>query len=76
MEDFTRDFVRKHFADLTPEERAAAVRSLPPEEQENLFRSLPLDKRMAGLSPEQIRQYLERLPRPRAATPRKPHRKK
>ena len=49
MEDFKRDYVKEHFAQLTPQEREEVLRSLPPEE------------RLAGLSPEQIRQYLERL---------------
>jgi hypothetical protein len=49
MEDFKRDYVKEHFAQLTPQER------------EEVLRSLPAEERLAGLSAEQIRQYLERL---------------
>jgi hypothetical protein len=64
MEDFQRQFVKKHFAKLTPEEREDVIKSLPPEE------------RLAGLSAEQIRQYLDRLSAERSAAPRKPRGKK
>jgi hypothetical protein len=64
MEDFQRQYVKEHFAELTPEERREVLESLPPEE------------RLAGLSEEQIRQFLERLAAGRAAKPRKPRRKR
>ena len=64
MEDFERDYVKEHFAQLTPEEREEVLRSLPPEE------------RLAGLSAEQIRQYLDRLTAGRQAQARKPRRKR
>ena len=63
MEDFQRQFVKEHFAKLTPEEREDVIKSLPPEE------------RLAGLTEEQIRQYLNRLSAERPAAPRKPRRK-
>ncbi len=87
MADFERDVMRERFAELSPEEQADVVRSLPPERQEHLMRSLPPERqehlvrslppeqRLAGLSAEEIRRYLERLPAPRA-TSRKPRRKK
>jgi hypothetical protein len=64
MEDFTRDFIKEHLPELTPEEREDVLRSLPPEE------------RLAGLSAEEIRQYLDRLTAGRPAEPRKPRRKR
>ena len=64
MEDFQRQYVKEHFAELTLEERREVLESLPPEE------------RLAGLSEEQIRQFLDRLAAGRAAKPRKPRRKR
>jgi hypothetical protein len=56
MEDFKRDYVKEHFPQLTPKEQA------------EVLRSLPLEQRLAGLSVEQLRQYLDRLT---AAPPRR-----
>jgi hypothetical protein len=64
MEDFQRQYVKEHFPQLSPEEREEVLRSLPPEE------------RLAGLSPEQIQEYLDRLTVGKPAAPRKPRRKK
>jgi hypothetical protein len=64
MEDFNRQYVKKYFARLTPEE------------QEDVLKTLPPEKRLEGLSEEQIQQYLERLRAGRPAEPRKPRRKK
>jgi hypothetical protein len=64
MEDFKRDFFKEHFAQLTPEEREEVLQALPPEE------------RLAGLSAEQIRRYLARLPGEHPPSPRKSRRKK
>ena len=64
MEDFVRDYIKEHLPKLTPEE------------QEEVLQSLPLEKRLAGLSAEQIRQYLDRLNKRRPTEPRKPRRKK
>ena len=63
MADFRRDYIKEHFPQLTPEE------------QEDVLQSLPPEKRLAGLSVEQIRQYLDQLNASRR-TPRKPRRKK
>jgi len=49
MEDFQREYVKDHFSQLTLEEQKEILESLPPEQ------------RLAGLSPEQIRQYLDQL---------------
>jgi hypothetical protein len=64
MEDFGRDYAKKYFPRLTPEEQRKLMERLPPEE------------RLAGMSPEQIRQYLERLTASGAAEPHKPRRKR
>ena len=64
MEDFKRDYIKEHLARLTPQER------------EEILRALPAEERLAGLSAEQIRQYLDRLTARRPATSRKPRRKK
>ncbi len=76
MEDFNRQYVKKNFARLTPEERRQALESLPPEERRQVLQSLPPEQRLEGLSEEQIQQYLERLRAGRPAAPRKPRRKK
>ncbi len=64
MEDFKRDYVKEHFAQLTPQEQQELLQALPPE------------RRLAGLSAEQIRQYLDQLAAGRPAQPQKPRRKK
>jgi hypothetical protein len=76
MEDFNRQYVKEHFARLTPKERREALESLPPQEREEVLEALPPEERMAGLSPEQIRQYLDRLTAGGTAVPRKPRWKK
>lgn len=64
MEDFRRDYMKEHLPQLTPEE------------QREILASLPLEQRLAGLSEEQIRQYLERRPTARSTKKRKPRKKK
>ncbi|HVS38849.1 MAG TPA: hypothetical protein VMS17_25050 [Gemmataceae bacterium] len=64
MEDFNRQYVKKHFPRPTLEEQREVLKSLPPEQ------------RLEGLSEEQIRQYLNQLRASRHAAPRKPRRKK
>ena len=64
MQDFERDYVKEYFPRLTPEE------------QEEVLQSLPLEKRLAGLSAEQIREYVDRLTAGSRPAPRKPGRKK
>jgi Mg/Co/Ni transporter MgtE len=76
MEDFNRQYIKEHFVQLTPEEQREAWQALPPEKRKEVLQALPPEERMAGLSPEQIRQYLDRLTAGRTAAPRKPRRKK
>jgi hypothetical protein len=76
MEDFKRDYVKKHFARLTPEEQREALQALPPEKQQEVLQAFPPERRLAGLSPEQIQQYLDRLTTGKPAEPRKPRRRK
>ncbi len=72
MEDFRRDFFKEQLAKLKPEEQQDVLQSLPPE----VLQSLPLEKRLAGLTVEQIQHYLETLTAGHTAEPRKPRRKK
>jgi hypothetical protein len=88
MEDFKRQYIKEHFPRLTPGERREILRSLPPEErrevleslppkeQEAVLQALPPEARLAGLSAEQIRRYLDQLTAGRPARPRKPRRKR
>ncbi len=87
MEDFKRDYVKVHFAELTPEEQREALEALPPERRQEIMQSLPPERqqemlqslspetRLAGLSVEQIRRYLDELTAGGPAGPRKPRRK-
>lgn len=61
---------------LPPETQAELLQALPPKMQAELLQALPPEKRLAGLSEEQIRQYLDRLTARRPAKPRTPRRKK
>src|SRR5947208_12219371 len=54
MEDFKRDCFKRY------------VRQLTPEDVQSVLAELPLEQRLAGLSEEQIRQYLDQR------TPRRP----
>jgi hypothetical protein len=76
MEDFQRQYVKDHFAKLTPEEQQEVLRSLSPEKQQEVLQALPPEKRLAGLSAEQIRQYLDQLTAGGPAQAHKPRRKK
>ena len=76
MEDFQRQYAKEHFAKLTPEDQREALEALPAGAAREILDSLPPEERLAGLSAEQIRQYLERLTSGRPAEPRKPRRKK
>jgi hypothetical protein len=64
MEDFKRDVFTEQFEKLQPAERQEFLDSLSPEE------------RLAGLSADQIRQYLDRMASGRGTAPRNPRRKK
>lgn len=76
MEDFIRDYYVERFPELTADRQREALERLPPERRQELLQSLPAEERLAGLSPEQIRQYLEQKAASRPARPRKPKRKK
>jgi hypothetical protein len=76
MQDFQRQYVKEHLRQLTPQERREALESLPPEERRQVLQSLPPEERLEGLSPEQIRQYLDRLTGGDQPQPRKPPRKR
>ena len=52
------------------------LESLPQEEQQKVFQSLPLEKRLAGLSVEEIRHYLDQLTAGHTTEARKPRRKR
>jgi hypothetical protein len=64
MEDFKRDYHREQLLKLTPEKR------------QEILKSLPLEERLAGASPEQIREYLDRLAAAPPTERRKPRRKR
>jgi hypothetical protein len=64
MEDFNRQFVMDRFPELTPEQRQKVLKAIPP------------DERLAGLTEEQIQEYLDRRSAGQSARPRKPRRKK
>ena len=76
MDDFRRDYVKEYFPKLTPEERRELLESLPPGDHRQILESLPPDERLAGLTEEQIREYLDRLTAGRPTAPRKPRRKR
>jgi hypothetical protein len=76
MEDFERDYFKKHFVKLTPEQRREIVQALSPQERREVLQALPAEERLAGLPAEQIQQYLDQLTAGRPAEPPKPRRKK
>jgi len=47
-----------------------------PQEQQDVLQALPPENRLADLSPEQIRPYLDQLTASRPPQPRQPRRKK
>ncbi len=53
MEDFNRQYIKEHFAQLTPEERKEALQALPPDERKEVLQALPPEERLAGLPPEE-----------------------
>jgi hypothetical protein len=88
MEDFKRQYVKEHFAQLTPEEQREALerlspehrrevlQALPLEERREVLRSLSLEERLADLSTEQIQQYLAQRAAGQRSASRKPPRRK
>jgi hypothetical protein len=61
---------REMLESLPPKERREMLESLPRKEQQEVLKALPLETRLAGLSAEQIQQYLDRLTAGRATRPR------
>jgi hypothetical protein len=49
MEDFQRDYIKRHFVKLTPEEQREALEHLSPEQRQQVLQSLPAAERVAGL---------------------------
>jgi len=76
MEDFKREYIQRHFPKLTSEERQATLRRLSPEERQEMLQTLPPEEGLAGLTAEQIREYLDRLSTGQQPPARKPRRKK
>jgi hypothetical protein len=76
MADFNRQYIKEHFARLTPEEQREALQALPPDKQQQVLQALPPERLLAVLSAEQIRQYLDQLTAGRPTQPHKPRRKK
>jgi hypothetical protein len=76
MEDFKRDYIKEHFAQLTPQEQREALERLTPEHRRELLQSLTPEERLVGLSDEQIRQLLDQRAAGRKTQPRKPRRKR
>jgi hypothetical protein len=64
MRDFVRKAVKEELAEMTPAELEEALQSVPPE------------RRLAGISAEQIQAYLDHLKASCKTEPRKPRRKK
>jgi hypothetical protein len=76
MEDFERDYFKEEFAKLPLEKRREILQTLSPQEQQEVLQALPPEERLAGLSVEQIRRYLDHLTAASPTKPRKPRRKK
>jgi hypothetical protein len=76
MEDFKRDYIIKHFTQLTLQEQREALERLSPEHRREVMRSLPAEELLGALSAEQIREYLDRLTASRPEPPRRSRRKK
>lgn len=53
FEDFVRDYAKKHFKDLTPQERREALALLPPEERREFIQMIPPEERLADLPPKE-----------------------
>jgi hypothetical protein len=76
MEDFRRKFLKESFPKLSPTEWAKLLQSLPPAELAEILRPLPLEERLAGITEDQIREYLDRRFGKRPAQAHEPRRKK
>jgi hypothetical protein len=64
MQDFVRQVMKEEFEEMTPAER------------EEFLQSVPLKSRLAGLSEDQLQEYLNQLKASRKTETRKPRRKR
>lgn len=76
LEDFDRWYFQEHFPMLTSQEQREALKRLSPDRRREVLESLPPEERLAGLSAEEIRRYLDQLTASCPAEPRKPRRKR
>jgi hypothetical protein len=82
MEDFERDYIKKHLPKLTEREQEEVLQGLSAEVRlaglpaEARLAGLPAEARLAGLSLEQIRRYLDQTAAGRRTRSRTPRRKK
>jgi hypothetical protein len=76
MEDFNRQYIKEHFAQLTLEEQREALERLSAEDRRELLLGLPPEERLVGLSEAQVRQLLDQLAGGGRGQPRKPRRKR
>ncbi len=67
---------RQALQSLSPSEQREALERLSPEQRREILQSLPAEERLAGLSAEEIRRYLDQLTAGSPAKPRKPRRRK
>jgi hypothetical protein len=75
-EDFEHWYIKDHFDRLTPEEQREALQRLAPERRQELLQSLPPEERLAGMSAEEVRHYLDQLTAGSPTGPRKRRRKR
>jgi len=76
MGDFRCQFVKDHFPDLTQQEQEDVIKTLPLEVRQVVVKTLPPEVRLAGLSPEAIQRYLDKLNTTAPASKPKSRRKK
>ena len=71
MEDFNRQYIKEHFAQLTPEEQREALQALPPQKRKEVLQALRVEELVTFLSTEQVQQLRDQLLSSRAPQPRK-----
>ena len=65
VEDFERDYIKKHFARLTPEDKREALQALSPEDKREALQALSPEEQhelLQALPPEKQRELLQALP--------------
>jgi|GEM_PF-1928215 len=83
MADYRFDTAKEYFEELTPEKRRELLGGLTPEKQREVLRGLKpevlrglsLEERFAGLSAEEIAEYLRKLKSKRPSRKGRPRRK-